>query len=199
METILEDCRTSLVAALRHRGFLEREIEDALRAFEYSSRVHARQTRANGKPYVTHPVEVAFIYIGELEFTDIQGVLILILHDTIEDGDNPDEIFLEIQRMFGNEVAQSVVFLSKKPGEHAYLRRFRYARIREQFMKLCDRLHNMRNPNIRDLVRCERKREETRREILPIARQLIKRLPVVDRWRAEHLLRELTEHSRARR
>ena len=135
-------------------------------AYEYAAKMHEGQFRLSGEPYISHPVAVARI-VWELEL-DTDSICAALLHDIVEDC--PDKTSLEnIRASFGAEVAQLVDGLTKiklmqvkdKEEEHMEnIRKMLLAMnrdIRVIFIKLCDRLHNMRT--------LAAKREDRRRDI----------------------------------
>ena len=78
------------------------------RAYDFSFRMHAGQTRKSGQPYIVHPVSVAGI-IADLKL-DGASVCAGLLHDVIEDTlATPDDITKE----FGPEVAELVDGVTK--------------------------------------------------------------------------------------
>ncbi len=142
------------------------DVEKIIRAYEFASHVHEGQFRLSGEPYISHPVEVATT-VMELEL-DTDAICAALLHDTLEDcADKIDTPTLK--KMFGEEVAMLVEGLTKikhmevrdKEEEHIEnIRRMVLAMsrdIRVIFIKLCDRLHNMRT--------LDAKSEERRRDI----------------------------------
>jgi guanosine-3',5'-bis(diphosphate) 3'-pyrophosphohydrolase len=155
--------------------------EDLLnRAYVFSMRAHGSQTRANGDPYFSHPIEVAGI-LTELRLDDAT-IATAILHDTIEDTvATPDEI----ERLFGPNIARlvdGVTKLSKieaqSESERAAenLRKFLLAMsddIRVLLVKLADRLHNMRTL---DFIPDVRKRQRIARETMDIYAPLAGRI-----------------------
>src|SRR5512137_1484712 len=70
------------------------------KAYDYSLKAHEGQQRNSGDPFITHPLEVAYI-LTELE-SDTTTIAAAILHDTIED---TSSTYPEIQANFGNEIA----------------------------------------------------------------------------------------------
>lgn len=74
-------------------------------AFLFALRVHGKQTRKDGKPYIVHPFSVA----AELAKNGAGDDLICagLLHDTIEDGGVSPE---ELRDEFGDEVLRFVLF-----------------------------------------------------------------------------------------
>ena len=129
------------------------DIPKIKKAYEYAARMHEGQFRDSGEPYVSHPLAVAEIVAGLGLDTD--SVCAALLHDTVEDCS--DKTSLEdISKQFGPTVAMLVDGLTKivalsvedKEEEHIEnLRKMLLAMskdIRVIFIKLCDRLHNMR-------------------------------------------------------
>lgn len=82
------------------------------KAYSLMLRVHAGQFRRDGvTPYYMHPVAVADYF--ELSFEKI----VAILHDTIEDSDDPQRTKEEIRAEFPDEVYEAVVAITKLPNE----------------------------------------------------------------------------------
>ena len=119
----------------------------------YANSLHEGQFRLSGEPYISHPVSVAVI-VAELGL-DTDSICAALLHDTVEDC--ADKTNLEIlSKMFGNEVSMLVDGLTKiiqvqvADKEEAHIENIRKMLlamnrdIRVIFIKLCDRLHNMR-------------------------------------------------------
>ena len=136
-------------------------------AYAYAEEMHAGQFRLSGEPYICHPIAVAMI-VGSMEL-DTDSICAALLHDTVEDcGDKTS--FIEIKNRFGNEVAMLVDGLTKikavqeiKGKEEMQIENIRKMLlamnkdIRVIFIKLCDRLHNMRT--------LDAKTEDRRRDI----------------------------------
>ena len=141
-------------------GALKRKLEDYLppersakveEAYLYSKNAHSGQTRASGKPYIQHPVAVADILADW--HADTPSLVAALLHDVVED----TAITLDqIQKHFGKDISGMVDGLSKIERLHAINRDIREAESfrklllaaasdwRVVFIKLADRLHNMR-------------------------------------------------------
>ncbi|MGH7864393.1 MAG: RelA/SpoT family protein [Candidatus Binataceae bacterium] len=121
------------------------------RAYDYSARMHAAQTRRSGEPYVTHPLNVALI-IAELKL-DVASIVTGLLHDVVEDTAASLD---EIRTLYGEEVAELVdgvtkvsriTFRSRAESQAENFRKMIIAMahdIRVVLIKLADRLHNMR-------------------------------------------------------
>ncbi len=129
------------------------DIEKIRIAYLYAEEIHSGQFRKSGEAYISHPIEVANI-VASLEL-DTDSICAALLHDTIED--HPEKASLaDIKQRFGAEVAELVDGLTKlvaipfedKEEEHIEnLRKMFLAMskdLRVIFIKLCDRLHNMR-------------------------------------------------------
>ena len=122
-------------------------------AYYYAEKLHEGQMRQSGEPYISHPVAVATI-VAELGL-DTDSICAALLHDTVEDC--ADKTNLEtLAKMFGKDVAMLVDGLTKiiqvqvADKEEAHIENIRKMLlamnkdIRVIFIKLCDRLHNMR-------------------------------------------------------
>ncbi len=120
------------------------------RAFTFSEKAHGGQKRKSGDPYFTHVVSTANI-LAEWHM-DEATIAAGLLHDTVED----TGIALEaVQREFGEEVAFLVDGVTKLGhikyrGAESKVENLRKmilalsADLRVVFIKLADRLHNMR-------------------------------------------------------
>ena len=129
------------------------DIEKIKTAGEYAERLHEGQFRVSGEPYISHPVAVAEIVV-DLGL-DTNSICAALLHDTVEDCSDKTDL-REIERLFGDEVALLVDGLTKMPvlhiedKEEAHIENIRKMLlamsrdVRVIFIKLCDRLHNMR-------------------------------------------------------
>ncbi len=129
------------------------EADEALlrHAYAFSAKAHEGQTRRSGEPYLQHPLAVA----GILTFLklDVTAIVAGLLHDTLEDTVATQE---ELQTHFGHEVAHLVEGVTKigqipfRTYEEKQAENFRKMLlsmaddIRVVFIKLADRLHNMR-------------------------------------------------------
>lgn len=150
-----------------------------VRAYDFASRAHSGQLRKSGEPYIVHPLNVGSI-LSQIE-TDPPTVAGGLLHDTVEDTPYSIE---DINSEFGPSIGhlvEGVTKLSKlnfrtaKDEQARNLRKMLLAMaddIRVIFIKLGDRLHNMRTlaPLPRD--RQEHIALETRNIFAPIAHRL---------------------------
>lgn len=122
------------------------------KAWEFAKNAHKDQKRFSGDPYVTHPLETALI-LADWKL-DLTTVIAGLLHDVVEDAGVTLE---EIKSLFGEDVSSLVngvtrVSKIKLRGskEEEFVENLRkmflsMARdLRVVFIKLADRLHNMR-------------------------------------------------------
>lgn len=157
------------------------DIEKIKRAFEYADALHAGQLRASGEPYISHPVAVAEIVAG-LEL-DTDSICAALLHDTVEDCSEKTNL-KEIEKLFGDDVALLVDGLTKlitlqlddKEEQHIEnLRKMLLAMskdVRVIFIKLCDRLHNMRTLDAKGEAKRRMTALETMQVYAPLAHRL---------------------------
>jgi GTP pyrophosphokinase len=177
------------------------EAEVIRRAWDYAQRAHAGQTRASGEPYVMHVAAVAQI-LAELGL-DHEAIAAALLHDVIED----TRVDLEqLTRAFGPRVAALVDGVTKmkviqefRPEsaegrdvrrQHAQaesLRKMLLAMAEDVsvvFIKLADRLHNMRTLDALP----EEKRRRIARETMDVFAPLANRLGIWQlKWELEDL------------
>ena len=129
------------------------DIGKITRAFEYANDLHQGQFRVSGEAYISHPIAVAEIVAG-LEL-DTDSICAALLHDTVEDCAEKTDLKM-IEKMFGAGVAllvdglTKIVMLQVEDKEEADIENLRKMLlamskdVRVIFIKLCDRLHNMR-------------------------------------------------------
>lgn len=157
------------------------DIQKIKDAYEYAKKMHEGQFRASGEPYISHPVAVAEIVAG-LEL-DTNSICAALLHDTVEDCSEKTNL-KEIEKLFGNEVSllvdglTKIVALKVEDKEEAHIENLRKMLlamskdVRVIFIKLCDRLHNMRTLN----AKSDNKRRiialETMQVYAPLAHRL---------------------------
>ena len=70
----------------------------------FANEKHEGQTRIGGKPYISHPVEVAKI-LEEKGFTDASYIITALFHDLLEDTDATEQ---EISYYGGADVLATV-------------------------------------------------------------------------------------------
>ena len=159
------------------------DLEKIERAYEYANELHCGQFRQSGEPYISHPLAVAEIVAGLGLDTD--SICAALLHDTVEDC--PDKVDLkDIEKNFGEDVAQLVDGLTKivslqiEDKEEQHIENLRkmllamHKDVRVIFIKLCDRLHNMRTLE----AKAENKRRLTALETMQVYAPLAHRLGI---------------------
>lgn len=121
------------------------------RAYIYSAKVHEGQMRLSNEPYLTHPLEVAYI-LADMKLDSV-SIAAALLHDVIEDTHATSE---EITDIFGPDVSHivsgvtklsSLAFDTSQARQAESIRRMILAMaddIRVILIKLADRIHNMR-------------------------------------------------------
>ncbi|MEW6266848.1 MAG: bifunctional (p)ppGpp synthetase/guanosine-3',5'-bis(diphosphate) 3'-pyrophosphohydrolase [Thermodesulfobacteriota bacterium] len=129
----------------------EADLELVQRAYIFSAGAHQGQVRRSGEPYLSHPLNVAWI-LADLRL-DVFTVVSGLLHDTLEDTDASLETLV---KLFGKEVAvivdgvtkiSQMQFSSSAERQAESMRKMIVAMatdIRVLLVKLADRLHNMR-------------------------------------------------------
>ncbi|NLH56032.1 MAG: bifunctional (p)ppGpp synthetase/guanosine-3',5'-bis(diphosphate) 3'-pyrophosphohydrolase, partial [Rikenellaceae bacterium] len=121
------------------------------KAFKIANESHQGVRRKSGEPYIIHPIEVAKIVAFEIGL-DAKAICCALLHDVVEDTDYTIE---DIERLFGKKIANIIDGLTKIPevfdaSASAQAENFRKILltlsddIRVIFIKIADRLHNMR-------------------------------------------------------
>lgn len=157
------------------------DIEKIKKSFEYAKSLHEGQFRLSGEPYISHPVSVAVI-VAELGL-DTDSICAALLHDTVEDCSEKTSLEI-ISKMFGKEVAMLVDGLTKiiqvqiADKEEAHIENIRKMLlamnrdIRVIFIKLCDRLHNMRTLGVKKEDRQRAIALETMYIYAPLAHRL---------------------------
>ena len=164
---------------LVEQKYHDEDIEELEKAFEFAKKLHAGQYRVSEEPYIIHPIEVVKILIGLR--ADKDTLIAGFLHDILEDTDTEPE---EIQELFGEDVlnlVQGVTKLGKlqfKSTEERQAENFRRmfiamaSDVRIIFLKLADRLHNMRTLNYMAPAKQQRIAQETLDILAPLANRL---------------------------
>jgi len=163
-------------------------------AYKCAAELHEGQFRNSGEAYISHPIAVAEIAAGLGLDTD--SICAALLHDTVEDC--AEKVSLdEIRRRFGPVVAElvdgltklvNIPYADKEEQSVENLRKMLLAMskdIRVIFIKLCDRLHNMRTLDAKP----ENKRRMTALETMNVYAPLAHRLGM---QRIKHELENLS-------
>ena len=174
-KSLFDEIKQTLIIQNRE----ETEIKQIEEAFRFAERLHEGQYRVSEEPYIIHPVEVAKILVNLK--ADSHTIMAAFLHDILEDTDTQPE---EIENLFGKDVltlVQGVTklgklqFKSKEERQAENFRRLFIAMandIRIIFLKLADRLHNMRTLNFMAAVKQQKIAKETLDIFAPLANRL---------------------------
>jgi len=149
-------------------------------AFELACTMHSSQNRASGEPYIRHPVDVTAIlaHMG----LDGDALIAALLHDLVED---TAITISDIKSQFGTEVARLVEGVTKishiradPASRHASaenIRKILFAMVEDLrviFIKLADRLHNMRTLDHLKPEKQQRIARETLEVYAPLANRI---------------------------
>ena len=152
------------------------EIEIVKKAYEYAANLHSGQTRQSGEPYVSHPLNVAYI-LAEMH-ADRDAICAGLVHDTLEDTNTTKE---DISHDFNQNVANLVDgvtklskmnFSSKQDQNYANTRKIITGiteDVRIIIIKLADRLHNMRTLQFKSEFKQKENSIETMEIFVPLA------------------------------
>ncbi len=122
-----------------------------LRAYDAAAKAHEGQKRRSGEDYIMHPVAVAHILAAMR--MDHQTIAAAILHDTIEDTEmERDDLVEQFDEPIGKLVdgvtkLDKMKFRTRQEADAESFRKLLLAMSRDLrviFIKLADRLHNMR-------------------------------------------------------
>ena len=152
------------------------ELAKVQKAYDYADNLHDGQFRQSGEPYISHPLNVAYI-LAEMH-ADGDTLCAALLHDTLEDTDITKE---DISYLFGKNVANLVDgvtkisklnFSSKKDQILANTRKIITGiteDVRIIMIKLADRLHNMRTLQFKTPFKQQENALETMEIYVPLA------------------------------
>ncbi len=168
-----------LISTLKKQKRPQKEVEKILLAFDFASELHEGQYRASEEPYILHPIEVAKI-LADLQ-ADTDTICAALLHDILEDTETKPA---EISEKFGDDVLTLVSgvtklskysYSSKEERQAENFRKMFLAMaddIRIIFLKLADRLHNMRTLNYMKQEKQKEIAKETLEIFVPLANRL---------------------------
>ena len=157
----------------------EEELQEIDKAYLFAKEKHKGKTRASGEGFINHPLNVANI-LADLN-VDSSTLIAALIHETINHGHATKE---EIEENFGEDIANIVQTISKinkltlnDDSENAaiYLRKVLVGLaedVRVLYIKLADRLHNMRTIWAVSKEDQKLKVRETETVLIPIAHRL---------------------------
>src|SRR5713101_7857120 len=187
MATLRQQFATNVLTVTKFRELMRRmranrpndDLELIRKAYEFSQKHHAGQSRASGEPYLIHPLEVALV-LSEMKMDPV-AIAAGLLHDSVED---TSVTVVDIRKEFGEQVAHivegvtkisAIDFATREEQQAENLRKMMLAMvddIRVVLIKLADRLHNMRTLEHRPPERQNKIAQETLEIYAPIAHRL---------------------------
>jgi GTP diphosphokinase / guanosine-3',5'-bis(diphosphate) 3'-diphosphatase len=187
MATLRQQFATNVLTVTRFRELMRRmranrpndDLELIRKAYEFSQKHHAGQSRASGQPYLVHPLEVALV-LAEMKMDPV-AIAAGLLHDSVED---TSVTVVDIRKEFGEQVAHivegvtkisAIDFATREEQQAENLRKMMLAMvddIRVVLIKLADRLHNMRTLEHLPPDRQQKIAKETLEIYAPIAHRL---------------------------
>src|SRR5438067_4147128 len=187
MATLRQQFATNVLTVTKFRELMRRmranrpndDLELIRKAYEFSQKHHAGQSRASGQPYLIHPLEVALV-LSEMKMDPV-AIAAGLLHDSVED---TSVTVVDIRKEFGEQVAHivegvtkisAIDFITREEQQAENLRKMMLAMvddIRVVLIKLADRLHNMRTLEHLPPERQQKIARETLDIYAPIAHRL---------------------------
>src|SRR3989441_1828544 len=187
MATLRQQIATNVLTVTRFRELMKKlrenrpndDLELVKKAYDFSQKHHAGQSRASGEPYLIHPLEVANV-LADMKMDPV-SIAAGLLHDSVED---TSVTTVEIRQEFGEQVAHIVEGVTKiskidfsttEEAQAENLRKMMLAMvddIRVIMIKLADRLHNMRTLEHLEPDRQQKIARETLDIYAPIAHRL---------------------------
>ena len=155
------------------------QFEIIKKAYEYAYNEHKGMKRLTGDDFITHPLEVTKILM-DLNVDDTT-IIASLLHEVINNGNKTYE---DLVNDFGEDIAKIVLSVSKinklelpdnNESSAIYLRKILVGLaqdVRVMYIKLADRLHNMRTNWAINPSKQKQKAEETMSVLVPIAHRL---------------------------
>ncbi len=157
----------------------KKELDEINEVYLFAMAHHENKKRKSGEDYILHPLNVAYILADlNVDVLTIKGGL---LHECINHGTATYE---EIKDAFGEQVANIVASISKinklelnddSDSGSIYFRKILVGLsedVRVLFIKLADRLHNMRTLWALSPKEQKQKANETQKVLIPIAHRL---------------------------
>ena len=158
------------------KTYNEDEVEIVRSAYEYAKNLHNGQLRQNGEPYISHPLNVAYI-LAEMH-ADSDTICAGLLHDTLEDTNvTKEDIAHDFNQVITNLVdgvtkISKLNFSSKQDQNVANTRKIITGiteDVRIIIIKLADRLHNMRTLEFKSEFKQKENALETMEIFVPLA------------------------------
>lgn len=160
-------------------SYPERDFNLLKKAYVFAASAHKGQVRRSGEPYMSHPLEVTNMLLDmKLDITTLAAGL---LHDVLED---TEVSALDLHKAFGTEVTHLVEGVTKisliqdsspETRQAESVRKIILAMtddLRVIFIKLADRIHNLKTLKFLPEKKQKRVAEETLELYAPIANRL---------------------------
>ena len=150
-----------------------------IKAYLFAEEKHRGKYRLTGDEFITHPLEVANILIDMNASEDV--IIAALLHEVMNNGETE---FEELKENFGEDTAKVVDSVTKinkleltddSESSSQYLRKILVGMaedVRVLYIKLADRLHNMRTNYAVKPEKQKEKAKETLNILVPIAHRL---------------------------
>lgn len=157
------------------------DIELLQRSYDFAERTHRGQWRKNGDPYISHPLSVAEI-LADLQL-DIISICAGLLHDVLEDTRVRSSLLSATFRehpeipplVEGLTKLNKLDYSSQEEYQAENIRKMMVAMVKDVrviFIKLADRLHNMRTLHPLPPDKIEKTSTETLEIFAPLAHRL---------------------------
>lgn len=178
-EQMIQHAFEELLDAYAHTPHTQK-VDLITRAFNFANKAHHGVRRLSGEPYLMHPLAVAMIVVKEIGLGST-SICAALLHDVVEDTDYTIE---DIQRLFGDKIAEIVdgltkisggVFGNKASEQAENFRKLLLTMsndIRVVLIKIADRLHNMRTLSAQPKEKQYKIAGETQYIYAPLAHRL---------------------------
>ena len=176
----MKDKEISFEEVYNKLNFDDKALQRIKEAYEFALEEHKGLKRLSGDDYITHPLHVADI-LADLNVDDVT-ITAAILHEVLNNGNIATKELLE--EKFGSEVALIVDSISKinklelldeTESSAIYLRKVLVGLAEDPrvlYIKLADRLHNMRTNWAIKEEKQKDKAKETMAVLVPIAHRL---------------------------
>lgn len=116
-----------------------------MKAYRFADDKHRGQARADGTPFIIHPLRLANVLMGEWSERDADVVIAGLLHDVIED---TQTTIREVKDAFGDIAAKLIDGMTMWKGsesQEVYLQRISRGSEKLKLIKCADALDNLRS------------------------------------------------------
>lgn len=173
---------------MQNHKYLFHEFNDEIsKALLFAARVHVKQRRKTGEPYIIHPIAVARTCSDAITSDNESELTVLLsaalLHDVIEDsGEYSDHkvTYEELSRKFSPDIADLVQAVTDfDPGDFSLTRReideMSHEKLLDSFqsnphaaiIKAADRIHNLKSMKGISYEKCVEKVRDTEEVLIP--------------------------------